>query len=121
MAENLKIVSLNVRGIRAKDKRLKLFRWFIDVHRADIVLLQETHSSPHDEISWTDEWAGDIYFSHGAQNARGVCIMINIGHTCHNVVADNSGRYIMIDTTVSDRRMTNMNVYAPNMDEPNFF
>ena len=121
MAENLKIVSLNVRGIRAKDKRLKLFRWFIDVHRADIVLLQETHSSPHDEISWTDEWAGDIYFSHGAQNARGVCIMINIGHTCHNVVADNSGRYIMIDTTVSDRRMTIMSVYAPNMDEPNFF
>ena len=115
MAENLKIVSLNVRGIRAKDKhdkRLKLFRWFIDVHRADIVLLQETHSSPHDEISWTDEWAGDIYFSQGTQNARGVCIMINIGHTCH-VVADNSGIYIMIDTTVSDRRMTIMNVHAP--------
>lgn len=44
--------------------------------KSDIVLLQETHSSRESHENWRNEWVGEIYFSHGKQNARGVAILI---------------------------------------------
>jgi exonuclease III len=89
-------------------------------HKADVALLQETHSTPDDEKQWSDEWQGDIYYSHGQQNARGVCILTRVSHICHNVISDNLGRHVMIDLTVCDRRMTIVNIYAPNNDDSDF-
>lgn len=120
MADKICIISLNVRGLRARDKRLKLFKWLKETHKADVVFLQETHSTFSDEKPWTDEWEGDIYFSHGEQNARGVCIMTKVSHTCHKSISSDTGRHIMIDVTISDRRMTIMNIYAPNLDDAGF-
>ena len=120
MADKICITSLNVRGLRARDKRLKLFKWLKETHKTDVVFLQETHSTFSDENLWRDEWQGDIYFSHGEQNARGVCIMTNVSHTCHSVISSDTGRHVMIDITISDRRMTIMNIYAPNRDDPGF-
>jgi exonuclease III len=116
---NLQIISLNVKGIRARDKRLKLFKWFTEKHKADIVFLQETHSTPSDEKTWADEWNGNIYFGHGETNAKGVCIMMK-NHTVHNVFVDNAGGYIMIDISLNDRRLALLNIYAPNQDNPDF-
>ncbi len=99
-----------------------MFKWFELAQRADVVCLQETHSLPQDVEQWKNEWDGDIYFSHGQGNARGVCIMIKPGllHTIHTVVCDDMGRYIMLDLTLFDRRLTVMNIYAPNTDNPDF-
>ena len=120
--EKLKIVSLNVRGLRAQNKRLKLFKWLKSNHYADIVYLQETHSTQLDEKLWTEQWGGEIFFCHGDSNARGVCVMINIRKSSlvHNVQLDDIGRSIMIDLTVSERRLTLVNIYAPNHDDPVF-
>ena len=120
MDNYLNILSLNVKGIRARDKRLKLFKWFSGKHKADIVFLQETHSTASDENTWAEEWGGKIYFSHGETNAKGVCIMIKNTHIIHNVHFDTSGRYIMIDISMNERRFTLFNIYAPNQDDPNF-
>ena len=117
--DNLNILSLNVKGIRARDKMLKLFKWFSGKHKADIVFLQETHSTASDENTWPEELGGNIYFSHGETNAKGVCIMIKNTHIIHNVHFDTSGRYIMIDISMNERRFTLFNIYAPNQDDPN--
>ena len=45
------ILSLNVRGLRDKFKRKKLFNWFKDI-KTDIILLQETYSSMEIEEQW---------------------------------------------------------------------
>ena len=50
---DLKIVSLNVRGLRSRDKRLEIFTWIKMKHKADIVCLQETHSTLLDGLSST--------------------------------------------------------------------
>ena len=119
MASSLCIISLNVWGLHSQDKQLKPFNWLMVNHKADVVLLQDTHSTPNDETQWSDEWQGDIY-SHGQQNARGVCILTRVGHICHNVISDNFGRHVMIYLTVCDRRMTIVNIYAPNNDDADF-
>ena len=72
---DLTVVSLNVRGIRSRDKRLKIFDWIKVKHKADIVCLQETHSTLADEKLWEDDWGGKIAFNHGESNSRGVCAL----------------------------------------------
>ena len=46
--------------------------------------------------------------------------MIKNTHIIHNVHFDTSGRYIMIDISMNERRFTLFNIYAPNQDDPNF-
>ena len=42
----------------------------------DIVYLQETHSKKLVEKLWRSQWGGRIYYSNGANNARGTAILI---------------------------------------------
>ena len=51
----IKILVQNVRGMRDKGKRKQLFTLFRK-DAADLVLLQETHSAPADEVEWGLEW-----------------------------------------------------------------
>ena len=121
MEDNIRIISLNVKGLRVqKSKRGKIFKWLSDIQKANVVFLQETHSTKEDETAWKDEWGGDIYYSHGQSNSRGVCIMLNIEHNNHQIYIDPDGRYIILDTTIFGKRLTLMNLYAPNKDDPAF-
>jgi exonuclease III len=72
MDDNLKIVSLNVRGLANLKKRRSIFNWCKRSY-TDLILLQETHSTSDVETQWRHEWGGNIYFSHGTHN-RGVYI-----------------------------------------------
>ena len=65
---DLTVVPLNVRGIRSRD-------WIKVKHKADIVCLQETHSTLADEKLWEDDWGGKIAFNHGESNSSGVCAL----------------------------------------------
>jgi hypothetical protein len=61
--------------MQQKDKRLKIFSYLKDkINNHGIVFLQETHSSPGDEEQWMKEWDGDLIFSHGSSNSKGVII-----------------------------------------------
>ena len=40
--QNINCISLNVRGVRNKNKQLNIFNWLKN-QKADIILLQETH------------------------------------------------------------------------------
>ena len=72
---NLKIVSCNMCGLGDKMKRGKIFMYCKD-KRFDIVLIQETHSIAKTNKFWRSEWGGEINFSNGESNARGVAICI---------------------------------------------
>ena len=69
----VKIISLNVRGLANLEKRRIIFKLCRD--RGDIILLQETHSTPEFEQQWKLEWGGQIIFAHHVSNSCGVCIM----------------------------------------------
>jgi len=87
-------------------------------------LLQETHSTPNSEKNWMDDWGNkNIIFSHGTSNSRGVGILfkdscdVDITKCFH----DDDGRFIILDVVLNNQKITIINVYGPNKDEPLFF
>ncbi len=86
-------------------------------------MLQETHSTEHDIEKWKEEWGNDIFTSHGEGNSRGVGIFLygKMEVEIHSQISDPNGRYIILDITIYDTRLTLGNVYGPNKDDPNFF
>ena len=71
------VMSLNVRGIREKKKRHKIFRWFLD-HGGEsgICFIQEAHCDKSIMNTWKHEWRGHSYYSHGSNDRRGVITLI---------------------------------------------
>ncbi len=116
------IFTLNVRGLSNDDKRRQLF-YYMNNSVGSIFMAQETHSTEQEEQKWKNEWGGEIYFSHGESNARGVCIFIknDIAFSVSNIVRDQQGRYVIIDLELEGCKFTLANIYGPNIDDPEFF
>ena len=71
----LKIITHNVRGLKIKNKRIKLFEYLKNCISANgFVFLQETHCSLNDEKKWEDDFKGQLLFSHGKTNSCSVAI-----------------------------------------------
>ena len=112
-----KFVSLNVRGISNFRKRRTLFTW-CRKQKADVIFLQETHSTKDNELLWKREWGAPFFCSHGANNSRGVAILIRNNFDCsvEKIVTDANGRYIMLKVLLRGERAILVNVYGPNRD-----
>ena len=65
MSHKLKLLSLNVRGLRNKRKRRAIFS-YSKAPKGKIFCLQETYSLVEDERVWSGEWGNNILFSHGS-------------------------------------------------------
>ena len=108
------LISLNVRGLRSKEKRDAIFMWSKH-QKADILLLQETY--------WTDnilkiirnEWKGQCYFCNGSNHSRGVAILIakDLPIVIESVVHGQEGRIIMINAKINCLNLCIVNIYAP--------
>ena len=124
MSVSFSAISLNVRGLINFKKRRTIFNW-VKRHNADFVLLQETHSSIAEEQTWAQEWGGEIIFSHGSRDSRGVCILFKKGLdvTVNSKIIDSEGRCIILDLTIQDTALYIVNIYAPNglLDQITFF
>ena len=75
---SLNVLSFNVRGLRLETKRISIFQYLIR-KKIDICFLQETHSTERDENIWRNEWGGEVKYSHGTSQARGVMILVKPG------------------------------------------
>ena len=74
MNGNYNFISNNIKGIKASEKRLKLFEYLKNnINGNGFIFLQETHSLSNDELKWKDEFGGPL-FSHGKSNSCGVAI-----------------------------------------------
>ena len=115
-------VSYNVRGLRDNKKRRKLFLYFQN-HKYDFILLQETHSTVIDIITWKKEWGGDIYFSHGSRHSKGVMILTkpSTNDVVNSVVEDPNGRYVILNMNVNGTGIELINVYGYNVDRDDLF
>ena len=118
---SLRILSLNVRGLQNNKKRRAIFNYCRN--RADISILQETHSLPKNEQVWQTEWGSRIWFSHGSSNAKGVCILKdkNCSADIKKLGADTDGRVIWISVSVELFNFVIVGIYAPNKDCPEFY
>lgn len=118
----VKVVTLNVNGLKDSDKRRNIFHFLKSVD-SNVILLQETHSTISDEKMWSNEWGSHFLFSHGTNMARGVALIFqrNFPVQIENVNRDNDGRYMIVDLNINEIKMVFACVYAPNEDNPNFF
>ncbi|CAK8687106.1 unnamed protein product [Clavelina lepadiformis] len=109
----LRILSLNCNGLRKQDKRAFVYD-LLRTKNVDVALLQETHSSPGDEIQWTKEWGKRALWNSGNTQSRGLAILINNKHIeVKSVNFDNFGRVLATDISVFGESMHIVNVYAP--------
>ena len=115
-------MSYNVRGLADKKKRSKVFK-FLHHKPADIICVQETHSTKSDEKLWKTQFGGQVFYSHGKSNACGCMILVkrNVKTKIHHVINDNFGRYNIIKITIGTITMIMCNLYAPNVDDISFF
>jgi exonuclease III len=64
-------------------------------------------------------WKGQIFFSHGSVNSKGVAILFHEDVTVQlkNVVIDGNGRYIIIEGHIAGNDLALCNYYAPTGDK----
>ena len=118
----LQVTSLNVRGLGEAAKRRQIFHYF-NINSFNIIFLQETHCTKTSAPYWISEWGHKMYSSFGTKDSRGVSILIknNCSHTVHKCIVDKDGRSIILDISFDDIRLTLVNLYGPNLDNPAFF
>ena len=119
---DLKICSLNVKGLGDGQKRREIFNW-LRLKALSIHFLQEVHCSDNVTSIWSAEWGYKTLFSSFSSAKRGVAILFNnsFAFKFQKPYADPNGRFIICDIETEEKYITLANVYAPNDDEPIFF
>ena len=113
------LLSNNIKGLQSSKKRLKLFQYFKNkISPKGILFLQETHSSKVTEKIWTDEFNGDLFFSHGETNSCGVLVGFfgNIDYSVKKKLSDNCGRILVLDGTINGTEYLLINLYNGNAE-----
>ena len=121
----VKIVTLNVNGLRSSNdplKRRKMFKW-LKINSFDIIFLQETHSDPTIEKIWQREWGGRALFSHGEIRSRGVAILFNpaLQVDIKQTLLSDNGRFIIAVVVISMCEVTLVCSYGPNADNAEIY
>ena len=100
------MLSLSVRGSRNFNKRLSLFAW-CRKQNANIIFLQETHSTRDKEKQWKAEWGTPIELARGSSNARGLAILLHNGFDCNikQKLVDPAGRYVGVQAQINDENI----------------
>ena len=71
----LNFISNNVKGLQNSMKHIKIFEYLKNKVTSDcFIFLQETHSNKDSEKTWSDEFKGQFFFSHGKTNSCSVAI-----------------------------------------------
>lgn len=73
---DVKLGSPNIDGAREESKRAALFQ-LMQRRGLNLMLLQETHSTPENETDWRKECSGGAYFSHNSSTSGGVSILFS--------------------------------------------
>ncbi len=120
----LRLLSLNVNGLRDKDKRRCLFN-LSERDKWDVVLLQETHHSSSEEgAAWAQEgpnglrcyWSGPAFWGHYTSQSRGVAVLFRATARTSDITARSSsasGRTLLVAFTFSGQPYTVACIYAP--------
>lgn len=109
----LKIITLNVRGLREIKKRRDFFFWLKE-KKYDICMLQETYWTNELTSKLKKEWEGDILLNYGSQHSKGTAILFRNRHDIVNVHKSEDSRIILSNIKLEDETLTIVNIYAPN-------
>ena len=122
MANQLKIISLNCRGLGNKVKRQDIFSW-LATENADIVLLQDTHWDTNTVQQVQQEWNFTLLSTVFDTRSRGCAILFknsfefNLGQKSLDI----NGNYAITEVILPENfSFVIGSIYAPNQDNPKF-
>lgn len=122
MSSCFTILSMNCQGLGDIDKCRDVLH-FLRQKKYDIYLLQDTHFTIKQEKYIRTMWGLDCVFNSFSSQSRGVAVFFNnsIDYKIHKIIKGNDGNKLILDITISDKRLTLVNIYGPNKDKPNFY
>lgn len=115
MLNDIHICSVNVKGLRNKEKRLRFYEW-VKRQKCDIIYMQETHFDINIENDMKIESNFDYFYSHGTSNSCGQAILIHKQLNCDIIEEqrDSHGRILLLNVEIENNIYSLVNVYAPN-------
>ena len=113
---NLKVITLNVRGLGEKRKRQTIIQYIND-KKIDVAFLQETFITKKNEHNLKKDWDGYIF--HCLSNSsfsRGVSILIRreLKVKVNNIYKSDDARKLMINADINDSAFSLICAYSPN-------
>ena len=116
MGSYLSIITLNVNGLNASNKRQRLAEW---VQKQDpyICCLEETHLKTRDTYRLKMKGWKKIFHTNRDQKKAEVAILISgkIDFETKPVKRDKEGYYIMIKGTIQEEDIAIINIYVHNI------
>ena len=87
-----------------------------------ICCLQETHFRPQDTYRLKVRGWKNIFHANGKQKKAGVAILMSdkIDLKIKKITRDKEGQYIMIKGSIQEEGITIVNIYAPNIEAPQY-
>ena len=120
---NLKIISMNCRGLADSQKRNDVFNFLRDKGYS-IYCLQDTHFTNNEYNCIRTQWGYNIHISPGTRESRGVAILLNnnFEYKIKNERIDDIGNMICLDMEIEEKFTVSLiNIYGPNADSPGFY
>ena len=119
---SFRVMTVNCQGLDDASKRRDVLN-YLRSKKHNIYCLQDTHFITRLEPYIQAQWGYKCIFSSYTSNARGVAIMLNnnFEYKIHNQKLDDSGNYIILDITIEGEKITLINLYGPNEDNPIFY
>lgn len=118
----IKISSWNVNGLGSYVKRRKVLN-YLKQRDSDVVMLQETHLLEKDTSRIHDRWINCTYHNNFTQKKQGVSILFSkkINVRVEEEYRDKEGRILVLLANLAGQKVILGNVYAPNIEDPDFF
>ena len=120
--DKISICSVNCQGLGNPSKRRDVFNYLRNKNHS-ILCLQDTHFTKNIEPLIIAEWGYKAVFSSFSSQSRGVAILFknNFEFNICNSYRDQRGNTIILDIEIDKHRITLVNLYGPNSDEPSFY
>ena len=109
----LKVVSMNVRGMRNQKKRKSLFYQF-KRGKYDIICVQDTHLTYNDKDTITKEWGNNFHIVEGTNKSKGLLTLYSktIDSEKVSVLFENE-RCLISKLLTEDSAIAIVNIYSP--------
>ena len=107
--------SINVRGLRKRDKRKATFSEICSLN-CDICFLQETHWTSDMESTIQSEWRETMLCNNGSSMSAGTAMLFTKTLEHSDYWCDNIGRIQAANIKYEGKTICVVNIYAPNKD-----
>ena len=122
MVRGFTCCSVNCWGLADVKKRKDVFNFLRSKHFS-VYFLQDTHFTKEKELLIRAEWGFECIFNCNNSQSRGVAILLNnnFEYKIHTIFRGDGGNLLILDITICNIRLTLVNLYGPNSDNPDFY